>query len=94
MGLSLDFYDMNSNFRLYKKSVFNELKLDGRGTDILPEILYKAKIKGYSILEIPFHYSPRKKGRSKLKLLNFGMAYFKRFLELRKLKNSIDAMGK
>jgi dolichol-phosphate mannosyltransferase len=94
IGLSLNFYDMNSNFRLYKRSIFNELKLDGKGTDILPEILYKAKIKGYSILEIPFHYSPRKKGRSKLKLLNFGIIYFKRFLELWKLKNSIDETNK
>jgi dolichol-phosphate mannosyltransferase len=88
-GLSLDLYDMNNNFRLYKKSVLTEvtkLKLNGKGTDILPEILVKAKIKGYRILEIPFHYYLRKKGRSKLKLLKSGIAYFKRFLELWMLK--------
>lgn len=91
VGLSLDLNDMNSNFRMYRKSIFTTLTLNSINSDVLPEILIKAKIKGYRILEIPFHYFPRKKGKSKLKLLKFGIAYFKRFLDLWRLRNSTDA---
>lgn len=92
IGLSMNLNDMNSNYRLYRKSIFSTLELNSLNSDVLPEILIKAKIKGYKTLEIPFHYFPRKKGRSKLKLLKFSIVYFKRFLELWRLRNSADAV--
>lgn len=90
--LSTPVKDLSSNFRLYKREAINNLGITGENFDILPEIIVRAYSKGHRILECPFHYSPRTKGESKLRLLKFGITYLKTFMKLWKLRNSIESV--
>jgi len=74
--------DLNSNFRLYRREAIASLPLEGTHFEILPEILIKARARGYTIKEVPFHYRQRKKGSSKLRILTFGYSYFIMLLRL------------
>ena len=59
----------------------------GRDFDFLPEILMLLYAAGLDIREVPFHYQPRREGRSRVKLLRFGWAYLNtlgRMWQLRK----------
>ncbi len=84
--LDIDIQDLNCNYRLYNKKVVRNIKLEGKDFDVLPEVIFRGKLSGYKIKEIPFFYLPRKHGKSKLKLVNYGISYFKTLLNLRKIK--------
>ncbi len=90
--LSVPVKDASSNFRLYKREAIENLKVTGENFDVLPEIIIRAYSKGYKVLECPFHYNPRTKGDSKLRLLKFGITYLKTFMKLWKLRNSIESV--
>jgi dolichol-phosphate mannosyltransferase len=87
--LSLPVKDISSGFRLYRASVLRGLDLRSSDFDALEEILIQVYARGYKIAEIPFRYVPRDQGRSKVKLLRFGMAYLKTLWRMWKLRNSI-----
>jgi SAM-dependent methyltransferase len=56
----------------------------------LEEIVVRAYAEGYRIEEIPFEYTPRKSGKSKMKLSKFARDYFFNFLKMWYLRNSIN----
>lgn len=87
--LSLPVEDISSGFRLYRAAILRELDLQSNDFDALEEILIECYARGYRIAEIPFHYVPRDQGKSKVKLLQFGIAYLKTLLRMWKLRNSI-----
>ena len=87
--LSLPVKDISSGFRLYRAAILRELDLQSNDFDALEEILIKCYARGYRIAEIPFRFVPRDQGKSKVKLLQFGMAYLKTLLRMWKLRNSI-----
>lgn len=89
--LALDVYDLSSGFRLYKRSVVAKLSLQYDTYAILQEILVKAYSEGYRVHEIPFHYRPRKHGRSHAKLIQFALVYLQALHAMRKLRNSIES---
>jgi dolichol-phosphate mannosyltransferase len=88
-GLSFPIRDLSSGFRLFKKSIISELKLESINFDILEEILIKCYAQGYKVIEVPFTYEPRKQGSSKVKLFKFGLAFLKTFVNMWKLRNSL-----
>lgn len=69
--------DQSSGFRLYRAAVVKGLKLEARDFDVLQEILIKLHQKGVRMLELPFHYEPRKSGSSKARLMRFGRSYWR-----------------
>jgi len=88
-ALSLPLKDISSGFRLYRASALRGLDLRSNDFDALEEILIKCYAMGYRIVEIPFRYVPRATGKSKVKLLQFGVSYLKTLLRMWKLRNSI-----
>jgi dolichol-phosphate mannosyltransferase len=87
--LSLPVKDISSGFRLYRTAVLRELDLQSTDFDALEEILIKCYARGYRIAEIPFRFVPRDQGKSKVKLLQFGLAYLKTLVRMWKLRNSV-----
>ena len=88
-GLSLPLKDMSNGFRMYNRKIFDEIEIIGRDFDALEEILIKAYIDGWQIMEVPFHYQMRKSGCSNAKLLKFAYSYTKTFYKMWQLRNSI-----
>jgi dolichol-phosphate mannosyltransferase len=88
--LKINITDLDSNFRLYKKEVFDEMKLESNSREILPEIAIKAFVKAFRIKEIPFFFEKRKFGYSKF---NVGgvLTYFNSLIKLWRLRNSIES---
>nr|MBC7244107.1 glycosyltransferase [Chloroflexota bacterium] len=89
--LSLPIRDISSGFRLYRASILRSLDLQSKDFDALEEILIECYAQGYTILEMPMHYMPREQGKSKVKLLRFGIAYLNTLFRMWKLRNSINS---
>lgn len=87
--LSLPLKDISSGFRLYRTSALTDLDLRSNDFDAQEEILIKCYARGYKIIEVPFRYMPRVTGKSKVKLLRFGVSYLKTLIRMWKLRNSI-----
>lgn len=87
--LSVDFLDMSSGFRLYKRSLYSKMRLEYDSYAILEEILIKALCQGYQVREIPFHYRPRREGKSHARVFKFGRDYLAVLWQLWKLRNSV-----
>jgi ubiquinone/menaquinone biosynthesis C-methylase UbiE len=87
--LSLPVRDMSSGFRLYHREAIASLRIKHSTYAVLQEILTKAYCEGYQIAEIPFHYMPRRRGRSHARLVRFGRDYLSVLWEMWKVRNSI-----
>jgi hypothetical protein len=72
-------------------SVLEEARLSGENFDILPEIIVQAYANGFRVREIPFHYRPRKAGKSHARLFKFGSSYLRTLLRYWRIRNSIAA---
>jgi ubiquinone/menaquinone biosynthesis C-methylase UbiE len=57
--------------------------------DAQEEILIEMYARARRIVEVPFRFSPRNEGRSKVRLLSFGVSYLKTLYRMWKLRNSI-----
>lgn len=90
-ALSLPFRDLSSGYRLYRRSVIQGLRLEYDTYAILQEILVKAYCEGYQIREIPFHYLPRRHGRTHARLLRFARDYLAVLYRLWHLRNSVES---
>ena len=70
--------DASNNFKLYKKSVIDNINIEGTiSAAIALEITVKAFKKGYKIAEIPTIWRERKKGKSNFKLFKWIPIYLK-----------------
>jgi dolichol-phosphate mannosyltransferase len=90
VGLSIPVRDMSSGYRLYRRAVLNRLRLEYDNFVILVEILLKACASGRTVREIPFHYQPRKEGRSHARVFAFGRDYLRLFGRMRRIRSSIE----
>jgi len=88
-GLDLQVRDMSCGFRLYKTDIVRGLFAECKDYDILQEILVKALMEGYRIREIPFTYHARSNLSAYARVVKFGLAYWKTFARLWRLRNSI-----
>ena len=78
--LGMKIKDCNSGYRCFRKKVLEGINLDSikaKGPDIVQEILYKAYLKGFKIIEIPIVFTEREKGSSKLGMKHHLMGYTK-----------------
>ena len=57
--LSLPIRDVSSGYRLYRRALLDEVQIEGRHFDVLPELIVQAYARGFRVREIPFHYRPR-----------------------------------
>lgn len=89
-GLSLGVNDGSSAMRLYRSEIIRTLPLEASDYDILQEILVRVYAAGWSILEIPLHYTPSPAVLSKAHAA-LALAYLRTFWRLWKLRNSIAA---
>jgi len=67
--------DLNCSYRLYHREVTEKIKLDGKESEVYPEIICKAVLSGFKVKDIPFHYAPRRSGKSTLKFFKYGRLY-------------------
>jgi SAM-dependent methyltransferase len=60
-GLSLRFHDLSSGFRMYRSEVLKDIGMpNGKGLDVLPEMVVQAACQGWRIAEVPFWYKGAK----------------------------------
>ena len=89
--LDLPCLDLSSGYRLYRMSALRQVSAVGREFDFLPEVLVRLYAEGYKIKELPFHYRPRREGRSHVMLFRFAFAYFRTLVRLRAVRTSVAA---
>jgi glycosyltransferase involved in cell wall biosynthesis len=58
--------DINFSFKLFKRSILDAIRLESRGSFIDAELLIRAKILGYKIVQFGADYFPRDRGISTL----------------------------
>lgn len=87
-GLALPVRDVSSGFRLYPRAALAHLRITARDFDALQEILVRAHLAGWRIVEVPFGYAPRRSGTSKARLLRLGPAYARTFVRLWRLRRA------
>ena len=87
---NLKIKDMNCAFKLYKRKIFDVIKMESTGTILNSEILARAKRRGFTMTQMGVHHYPRAAGKAgpKTKVI------FKAFWELRKLYPQIMREGK
>ncbi len=78
--------DMNCAFKLYKRKIFDVIKMESKGTLLNSEILARAKRKGFTMTQVGVHHYPRAAGKAgpKTKVI------FKAFWELWKLSRKMN----
>jgi dolichol-phosphate mannosyltransferase len=89
--LSLPVRDMTSGFRLYHRKVLRPLSTQATHFDVLVELLTRIAAEGWKVAEVPFHYRPRRDGRSHVSLLRFGLAYARTLARMWAVRNSLDS---
>lgn len=60
---SLNVRDIDCAFKLYKRTVFDNIKMESQGALIATEILARAVRKGYTVAQRGVHHYPRTAGR-------------------------------
>jgi len=67
--LGIPTHDVTNSFKMYKKSVLNNLEIESSGGyELGMEIIIKAFLNGYRITELPSTWRDRKVGKSRFKL--------------------------
>ncbi|HNT24817.1 MAG TPA: glycosyltransferase [Anaerolineales bacterium] len=84
--LNLKALDLSSGYRMYASEVIQGMEIQGQNFEVLQELLVKALVRGYRILEIPFSYRPRKHGSSHARVIKFGFAYLRALRRLWKIR--------
>ncbi|MAG08007.1 dolichyl-phosphate beta-D-mannosyltransferase [Candidatus Woesearchaeota archaeon] len=77
--LGLKVKDCNSGFRCFRRKVLETInvdKLTSKGPSIVQEVLFKAKLKGFRIEEVPIVFKDRELGKSKLGLKQLAAGYW------------------
>jgi len=76
--LGLKIKDCNSGYRCFRRKVLEGIdveKIMSEGPSIVQEVLYKAHLKGFKIVEIPIVFKDRELGKSKLGLKHLYKGY-------------------
>jgi dolichol-phosphate mannosyltransferase len=86
--LELNLSDLSSGFRMYQRSMLEDLDFQARDFDAVEEILFRIHLRGGRIKEVPFHYQPRHSGKSHARVIRFGWSFSKTLVRLRRLRNA------
>lgn len=76
--------DVSSGFRLYRRELFVDAPETARFFEVQPTLLAHAKYKGARVKEIGIYYHPRGKGRSKNRIVRYGLAFLGALWRLRR----------
>jgi dolichol-phosphate mannosyltransferase len=76
--------DMSSGFRLYRRALFAAAEVDARFFEVQPALLAWARREGARVREVGITYRPRGHGRSKARVLRYGMAFLGMLWRLRR----------
>lgn len=90
-GLGLGVRDLSSGFRLYRTAMVRGLDLESRNFEIQEEVLVRAYVEGWRIVEVPFVYHPREHGASHARVVTFGIDLARAFARLWWLRNGFAA---
>lgn len=89
--LSLPYRDLSSGFRLFHRKVLDDIGLpQGRGVDVLPEMIVKAYGQGWRIVEVPFWYQGAG-AWNRVRMLKLGSGFLRSVGKLFALRNSVKA---
>ena len=90
IAFSIRAKDVTNSFRLYRRDLLSELRLESNNFDILEEILIKATLRcpPARIGEVPITFRRRKAGKSKRKLTQFAFGYLNTLRRLRRFAKS------
>lgn len=72
--------DISTNYKMYRAADLRRVKLTTSNFDIVEELMFRLKLlhgKGFTVREIPDHFSERKFGVTKRRLGPFIISYFK-----------------
>ena len=76
--LGLPTHDPTNAFKMYRKSIFNRIKIESNGGfEYSLEVIVKAHKNGYKIAEVPATWRDRTTGKSKFKLLKWLPKYLR-----------------
>ena len=90
-ALALPYRDLSSGFRMYRRSVLEDLgPVSATGLDSLQELLAKAFAQGWRIQEVPLYY-PQSKHWTSGRLAELGAGYARTFGRMLALRNSVKA---
>ncbi len=81
---SLRLRDIDCAFKLYKRVIFDHIKMESTGALISTEILARAAKKGYTITEVGVHHYPRTAGKPTGGSPRVILRAFKELLQLRR----------
>jgi hypothetical protein len=70
LSTGFPFTDSQSGYRAFSRHVLDAVQTYTAGFEWETEVLLKVIAKGYSIVEVPIHYSERVAGTSRLALIN------------------------
>jgi glycosyltransferase involved in cell wall biosynthesis len=84
MLFSLRLRDIDCAFKLYKRAIFDQIRMESTGALISTEILARAVKKGYTITEVGVHHYPRTAGRPTGGNPRVILRAFKELLQLRR----------
>jgi dolichol-phosphate mannosyltransferase len=76
--------DVSSGFRLYRRELFSDAEPSARFFEVQPTLLAHAKLKGAKVKEVGIFYHPRNAGRSKNRILRYGLAFIGALFRLRR----------
>jgi glycosyltransferase involved in cell wall biosynthesis len=76
--------DVSSGFRLYRRELFLDAPQAARFFEVQPTLLAHAKKKGARVKEVGIWYHKRGQGRSKNRVIRYGLAFLGALWRLRK----------
>ncbi|MCA8912485.1 MAG: glycosyltransferase [Planctomycetes bacterium] len=76
--------DVSSGFRLYRRELFTDAQPSAKFFEVQPTLLAHAKMKGAKVKEVGIFYHPRNAGRSKNRIVRYGIAFIGALWRLRK----------
>jgi len=82
--------DISSGFRLYRRAMFLDAQLAAKFFEVQPALLAHAVSKGGRVVEVGIHYHQRGAGRSKNRILKYGMAFLRSLWRVRKASRLRD----
>lgn len=75
--IGLPVKDFTSGYRIFKKEIIDNIKLNSTGFGVYIEIPIKASLLGYEFSEVPISYHRRSTGKSNLSYVKQGPEYLK-----------------
>lgn len=82
MIFNLKIKDLTNAFKIYRREVLDSMQIESEGFEVNVEILLKAYLLGFAMIEVPVNWRGRKRGVSKLKLYQMGPRYARVVLKL------------